>query len=77
MIFYIVAYMLVGLLMFEWAWYKTKSIRNVDEHRDSNFPAWRRLDLNAWNKMKMYPFAVTIMPVRIFIIVLLIMVLYL
>ena len=34
-IYFIVCYMLTGLAIFEWAWYTVKSIRDIDENRDS------------------------------------------
>ena len=38
------AYMLLGLSLFEWAWIKVKVIRDVNEERDSKYPAYRRVD---------------------------------
>lgn len=32
----------VGLYCFEWAWKKTKPIREINEKRDSKYPAFRR-----------------------------------
>ncbi len=57
---------LIGIVLFEWAMCKTKIVRRIDEERDKLFPAWRRLDVKKWSRWKMYPTAMTIMPIRIF-----------
>ena len=54
----------VGVYIFETAWYFTRRHRNVVEERDKLFPAWRRNDVGKWNKMAMYPLAATIMVPR-------------
>ncbi len=56
---------LLGLSLFEWSWTKSTRVRYALESRDSLFPAWRRKDVFQWSKLKMYPFALTIMPIRI------------
>jgi 1-acyl-sn-glycerol-3-phosphate acyltransferase len=56
---------LVGLALFEFAWAATKRYRNLDEVRDSRFPAWRRNDVKHWSRLKLYPVALTLMPVRV------------
>ena len=66
-IYAIALYMLSGLALFEWAWASVKSIRDVNEERDSQFPAFRRLDAKKWNKFRFYLGAVTILPLRILI----------
>lgn len=58
-----------GLLLFELAWHQMKAIREVDEVRDSKYPAFRRWDAFKWRKWMFYPGAVTIMPIRIVLIV--------
>ena len=63
-IYAIAAYMLTGLALFEWAWASVKTIRDVDEARDSQYPAFRRLDAPKWRKWKFYPGAITILPLR-------------
>jgi len=55
---------LVGILFFEWCWYITKPIRNIDESRDSRYPAFRRYDAVKWRRWKYYPGAVTLLPLR-------------
>ena len=57
----------VGLLLFEWSWFKTRRVREVDEARDSLFPSWRRLDAKYWSKLQLYPAAITIMPLKIYL----------
>ena len=57
---------LIGIVLFEWAMCKTRVVRRIDEERDSLFPAWRRLDVKKWSRWKMYPTAMTIMPIRLF-----------
>jgi hypothetical protein len=47
----IVGNALIGIVLFEWAMCKTKR---------------RRLDVKKWSRWKMYPTAMTIMPIRIF-----------
>ena len=64
-IFLIIGYMLLGLCMFEWAWSQVQNIKHVDEARDSQYPAYRRLDAKKWRKWKFYFGAVTWMPIRI------------
>ena len=56
---------LLGLVLFEWSWLKSARVRKVVASRDGLFPAWRRNDVSHWSKLKMYPSALTIMPVRI------------
>ena len=56
----------LGAVMLELAWASTQMHRTVDEKRDSKFPAWRRLDTKKWNKIAMYPLAVTVLPIRFF-----------
>jgi hypothetical protein len=62
---YIIANALLGIVLFEYAMKETKMVRKVVEERDSLFPAWRRLDTDKISRWRMYPFAMTIMPVRI------------
>lgn len=58
-------YMFLGLLMFEWAWSQVKPLREIDEQRDSKFPAFRRWDAFRWRKWKFYFGAVTFMLIRL------------
>jgi hypothetical protein len=55
---------LIGAAMLEFAWSASSRHREVNEERDKNFPAWRRLDAHKWSKWAMYPLAVTVLPIR-------------
>ena len=57
-------YMFIGWLSFEWAWIQLKPVREVEEERDSKYPAFRRWDAYKLKKWKFYLGAVTIMPIR-------------
>jgi hypothetical protein len=65
----IVAYMVFGFLVFEWAYFRVRSLREVNEARDSRYPAFRRLDVGRWRRWKFYPGAITVLPIRIIMIV--------
>jgi hypothetical protein len=69
-------YMFLGFLSFEWAWASVKSIRKVDEERDSKYPAFRRWDVNKWKKWKFYFGAMTLMPIRLFCSIILLIICY-
>ena len=56
---------LVGILCLEFALGKTKKHRKADEERDKNYPAFRRYDAPKWSRWRLYPVAVTIMPLRL------------
>ena len=64
---FIFCYMATGIYMVEYAWKKIKRVREVDEKRDSLYPAFRRTDANHWSKYSFYPMAITLMPIRFFI----------
>ena len=73
---YILLNALTGVLLFEWAWSKTDRVRRIDEKRDSLFPAWRREDTHKWSRLRFYPGAVTILPLRFLCLLLLAMITY-
>jgi len=77
-LYYIIggAYVFLSLIMFEWAWASVKSIRNIDEDRDSKFPAFRRWDAHKWGKWRFYFGALTFMLLRLVCSVLVILVCY-
>ena len=56
----LLANLLTGVCLLEWAWHVTQRIHNVDEERDALFPAFRRLEAKHWNKWLHYPIAVTL-----------------
>ena len=43
--FYVIAQAVIGVLAIEYAWSKTKRFREINEERDSKFPAFRRIDV--------------------------------
>ena len=54
----------IGLIAVEWALYKFRRYMEVDEDRDSNFPAFRRTDAHKYARWKFYPGALLLMPTR-------------
>ena len=58
-----------GAFLLEVAWKYTRLHRNKDEIRDSHFPSWRRNDLKHWSRLKLYPGALTIMPLRMIMLI--------
>jgi hypothetical protein len=56
---------LVGAVLFEYVWFYLKIHRTQDEVRDSKFPAWRRNDSKNWSRWKLYPVALTLMPIKV------------
>lgn len=60
----------IGWFLFEQAWKASEFHRVVDEDRDRNYPAWRRLDCHLWKRSEMLPLALTILPLRIIFFVL-------
>ena len=42
-----------------------KPLREVNEERDGKYPAFRRWDVSKWEKWRFYAGAVTLMPLRI------------
>lgn len=69
-------YMFMGWLAFEWAWKQLESVRNVNEERDSKFPAYRRWDAINWKKWRFYLGAMTLMPIRLILSVLVVIFCY-
>ncbi len=56
---------LIGLLIFEWSWAQCKPIININETRDSRYPAFRRYDASKWRRWKFYPGALTLLLPRL------------
>ena len=52
---------LIGLILFEWAWYKNQRWRRPIKELDSLLPAFRRNDAEKWSKWMFYPGAVTLL----------------
>ncbi len=61
---------LIGLLIFELSWKKTRPIREIDEARDSKYPSFRRYDAKLWQRWKFYPGALTLMFPRLILVIL-------
>ena len=59
------SYSLLGLVLFEWSYFKLKVIRESNEARDGRYPAFRRLDVAKWRRWKFYPGALTLLPLRV------------
>lgn len=62
---------LLGLLIFEWTWYRTRRLRKPITELNAQFPELCRNDAPYWSKWKHYPGAVTLFLPRFFIILLL------
>lgn len=75
-IFWCSLYALIGLAVFEWSWCKVKPLRNVNEERDSKYPAFRRYDAVRWSKWKFYPGAVLLLPLRCILTILCLIICY-
>jgi hypothetical protein len=68
--------MLLGLIGFEWAWAKVKTLRVIDETRDGKYPPFRRWDAYKWRKWRFYFGAITFMPLRLILSVLILLMNY-
>lgn len=53
-----------GLTLFNMFWFQVQRYKDVNEERDSLFPAFRRLDAKNWDYWKFIPGALTIYPLR-------------
>ena len=62
----IVLYALIGLASFEWAWAKTKALREAKEEIASQYLPYRRNDATHWRKWWFYPGALVMLPLRYF-----------
>ena len=56
--------------MIEYALYKFRRFREVDESRDRNFSAFRRYDAPNYSRLKLYPGAMLWMPTRLILLAL-------
>lgn len=56
----------LGLIVFEWVWWKTRRFRSPIPELNELFPQFRRNDAPKWAKWKHYPGAVTLMLPRFF-----------
>ena len=55
----------IGLLLFEFAWYKTRRFRQPITELNAQFPELCRNDAPNWRKWKLYPGAVSLLVPRI------------
>ena len=55
----------LGIIAIEYAFSRLERMKNVDEERDSQFPAFRRRDAAKWSKWKFYPGCIFSMPYRL------------
>ena len=76
-VIWLAIYMLVGIVALEFSWAQTKALREINEERDSKYPAFRRYDTQQWQKWKFYPGAVTLLPLRLVLAVVLVILCYL
>lgn len=51
-----------GILLIEYALFKTKVLRNVNELRDGMYPAFRRIDVKYWTRERLYRMAPFVFP---------------
>jgi hypothetical protein len=66
---------ILGLILIEYAWAKTKRFRKIDENRDGKYPYFRRIDVQIGGRAKFYPGALLTMPTRIILLLINIIVL--
>ena len=45
----------LGVLLFEYAYWEMRRQREVVEERDREFPSWRRRDVHNWSRFHFYP----------------------
>ena len=75
-IIFLIVNAVIGLMMFEYSWYQMKAIREVNEERDSKYPAFRRYDAKHWQKWKFYFGALTYLPIRFCLVIAIYIVLF-
>ena len=63
----------VGLYLFESAYYRLRRFRNPNKDLDALYPAYRRDDAAKWQKWRLYPGALTILIPRLFLSVLILL----
>ena len=51
---FFIADLIFGIICIEYALYKCKPLRKVDEARDSKYSAFRRYDVKYWNRARLY-----------------------
>lgn len=68
---------ILGLAMFEWAWFSLRRFRNPNLELDAIYPAYRRVDALNWRKWRFYPGAVTLFIPRFLLSLVLVVSMYL
>ncbi len=63
----LIANAVIGALVFNWAWKQLKPIINSEETVDAKYPSFRRIDVKKWDKFKFFLGAITVMPIRFLI----------
>ena len=63
---------LLGHGLLTWAWHNTQRIRQVDEERDSQFPAYRRVEAKNWEKWRHYAVVSTIGPLKAWLLIIMV-----
>lgn len=58
----ILIFTLLGILLQEYALFKTRKIRAIDEARDSKYPSFRRTDTHLWKRWRLYLAAPILIP---------------
>jgi hypothetical protein len=58
---------LIGAFLFSKAWKQLQPILNCDEEVSAKYPSFRRMDVAKWKKFKFFLGAITIMPLRFLI----------
>lgn len=61
----VLANAILGLILFEWAWSKTKRFRNPNKDLNKVFSMFERKDAAGWAKWKFYPGAITLLLPRL------------
>jgi len=54
-----ILYCILSVYCLEASWKKMKRLTEVNEERDSQYPAFRRTDALLWKKWKFYPIGMT------------------
>lgn len=67
LLIFFISQAIIGVIAIEYAWSRTKRFREIEEERDSKFPAFRRTDVKRWSRWKFYPGAMLFMPIRLII----------
>ena len=56
---------IIGLMCFEYAWFKFRRFRNPNRDLDALYPAYARTDVQNWQKWRFYPGAIFLLVPRL------------